>query len=105
MVLAARFTVTDGVKSLAGVGHLTVSPPLLQEPATASPSASAPKPLLVDSMHDMSHVPNISRNDCDKSMASFENTDNGERKALDVFDDMQKNLEHMVRRVGMGKRA
>ena len=79
MVLAASFTSTDEIMSLAGIDHLTISQPLLQGLATASPSASTPKSLFVNGIHDMPHVPNISMKDRDTFMASFENTDNGER--------------------------
>ena len=81
MVLAASFTSTDEIMSLAGVNHLTVSQALLQDLATSSPSASTPDSLFGKELDDIPHVPEISINDRDKFVASLEDTDNGGRMA------------------------
>lgn len=85
MVLAASFTSTDEIMSLAGIHHLTVSQALLQKLATSSPSTSTPKSLFKNP-HDMLRIPEVSMNDRDTVVASLENTDDGGRMTQVRFD-------------------
>ena len=81
MVLAASFTSTDEIMSLAGINHVTVSQALLQDLATSFPSASTPDSMFGKELGDIPHVPDIYIKDREKFAACLEDTDNGRRMA------------------------
>jgi len=101
-VLAASLTSIDEVMQLAGVHHITVSPPLLAELAASKDQRLKNRGRgFFDDVEDSDTYDNVPRDESGWRMACTRSkTGKSEGKliqAINIFADMQDRLEDMVR--------